>query len=107
MMPIVKKYLNYQLTKKYELAMMIQKKIWGKKLDKVMYYRHTGWLGHLKQRTARQFQEQDPTGFVEAAIKGMLPHNTLGRKQGMKLFVYAGSEHPHAAQKPEELKIKG
>lgn len=79
----------------------------GKKLDKVMYYRHTGWLGHLKQRTARQFQEQDPTGFVEAAIKGMLPHNTLGRKQGMKLFVYAGSEHPHAAQKPEELKIKG
>ena len=79
----------------------------GKKLDKVMYYRHTGYLGHLKQRTARQFQEADPTGFVEAAIKGMLPHNTLGRKQGMKLFVYAGNEHPHAAQKPETLEFKG
>ena len=79
----------------------------GKKLDRTMYYRHTGWLGHLKQRTARQFQEADPTGFVEAAIKGMLPHNTLGRKQGMKLFVYAGSEHPHAAQKPETLEFKG
>ena len=79
----------------------------GKKLDRTMYYRHTGWLGHLKQRTARQFQEADPTGFVEAAIKGMLPHNTLGRKQGMKLFVYAGSEHPHAAQKPETLEYKG
>ena len=44
---------------------------------------------------------------IRDRVKGMLPHNTLGRKQGMKLFVYAGSEHPHAAQKPEELKIKG
>jgi len=69
----------------------------GKKLDTVNYYRHSGWLGGLKVKT----------GWVEAAVKGMLPHNTLGRKQGMKLFVYAGSEHPHAAQKPEELKIKG
>ena len=58
----------------------------GNKLDKVNYYHHTGWLGGLKVKTARQFQEQDPTGFVEAAVKGMLPHNTLGRKQGMKLF---------------------
>ncbi len=79
----------------------------GKKLDTVKYYHHTGWLGGLKTKTARQFQETDPTGFVEAAVKGMLPHNTLGRKQGMKLFVYTGSEHPHAAQKPVELKIKG
>ena len=79
----------------------------GKKLDTVKYYHHTGWLGGLKVKTARQFQESNPTGFVEAAVKGMLPHNTLGRKQGMKLFVYTGSEHPHAAQKPVELKIKG
>ena len=64
-------------------------------------------LGGLKVKTARQFKETNPTGFVEAAVKGMLPHNTLGRKQGMKLFVYAGSEHPHAAQQPVELKIKG
>lgn len=79
----------------------------GKKLDTVKYYHHTGWLGGLKVKTARQFQASNPTGFVEAAVKGMLPHNTLGRKQGMKLFVYTGSEHPHAAQKPVELKIKG
>ena len=53
----------------------------GKKLDTVNYYRHSGWLGGLKVKTARQFQEQNPTGFVETAIKGMLPHNTLGRQQ--------------------------
>ena len=79
----------------------------GRKLDKQMYYHHTGFLGGLNSTTARQFRDNDPVGFVEAAVKGMLPHNTLGRKQGMKLFVYAGGEHPHAAQKPEELKIKG
>ncbi len=79
----------------------------GKKLDKKMYYHHSGWLGGLKSKTARQFLEKDPVGFVESAVKGMLPHNTLGRKQGMKLFVYAGSEHPHAAQKPETLTLKG
>lgn len=79
----------------------------GKKLDKVKYYSHSGWLGGLKVKTARTFQTKNPTGFVEAAVKGMLPHNTLGRQQGMKLFVYTGNTHPHAAQKPEELKIKG
>ena len=61
----------------------------------------------LKVKTAKQFLEQNPTGFVEAAVKGMLPHNTLGRKQGMKLFVYAGDKHPHAAQNPVEMKVKG
>lgn len=79
----------------------------GKKLDKVNYYHHTGWLGGLKVKTARQFQESDPVGFVEAAVQGMLPHNTLGRQQGKKLYVYTGSEHPHAAQKPEVLEFKG
>ncbi len=79
----------------------------GKKLENEKYYHHTGWLGGLKVKTAKEFLEKDPTGFVEHAVKGMLPHNTLGRAQGMKLFVYAGSEHPHAAQKPVELKIKG
>ena len=79
----------------------------GKKLDKVKYYSHSGWLGGLKVKTARTFQTKNPTGFVEAAVKGMLPHNTLGRQQGMKLFVYTGNSHPPAAQKPEELKIKG
>ena len=71
----------------------------GKKLENTKYYRHSGWLGGLKVKTAKQ--------FVEAAVKGMLPHNTLGRKQGMKLFVYAGDKHPHAAQNPVEMKVKG
>ena len=79
----------------------------GKKLENTNYYRHSGWLGGLKVKTAKQFLEQNPTGFVEAAVKGMLPHNTLGRKQGMKLFVYAGDKHPHAAQNPVEMKVKG
>ena len=79
----------------------------GKKLENTKYYRHSGWLGGLKVKTAKQFLEQNPTGFVEAAVKGMLTHNTLGRKQGMKLFVYAGDKHPHAAQNPVELKVKG
>ena len=51
--------------------------------------------------------QRRPERMFELAVKGMLPHNTLGRKQGMKLFVYAGAEHPHAAQKPEVLTIKG
>ena len=79
----------------------------GKKLENTKYYRHSGWLGGLKVKTAKQFLEQNPTGFVEAAVKGMLQHNTLGRKQGMKLFVYAGDKHPHAAQNPVEMKVKG
>ena len=79
----------------------------GNKLANEKYYHHTGWLGGLKVKTAKDFLEKDPTGFVEHAVKGMLPHNTLGRAQGMKLFVYAGPDHPHAAQKPEELKVKG
>jgi len=79
----------------------------GKKLDKVNYYHHSGFMGGLKSKTAREFKEKDPEGWVAAAVKGMLPHNVLGRQQAAKLFVYAGSEHPHAAQKPEVLKLKG
>ena len=60
-----------------------------------------GWLGGLKVKTARQFKEQNPTGWVEAAVKGMLPHNSLGRQMLKKLRVYAGAEHENAAQKPE------
>ncbi len=79
----------------------------GNKLDKELYYRHTGYPGGLRTKTARQFKEQDSTLWVEAAVKGMLPHNRLGKAQGMKLFVYKGSEHPHAAQKPQPMAIKG
>ena len=77
----------------------------GKKLDKVMYYRHSNYPGGLKQRTAGDFLAKEPEKLLETAIKGMLPHNSLGHKQGLKLHVYAGEDHKHAAQNPEVLDI--
>lgn len=82
-----------------------QVKLTGKKLDKKMYRWHTGYLGHLRERTARQMMDTKPEAVLEQAVKGMLPKNKLGRKMGKKLKVYAGSEHEHQAQKPEELKF--
>lgn len=77
----------------------------GNKLDQKIYYNHSGYTGGLRKRTARVMKEQYPVEMVERAIKGMLPHNRLGRQMYRKLFVYAGNEHPHAAQKPEEMKV--
>lgn len=79
----------------------------GKKLTDKIYYRHSNHPGGLKQRTALEMRTNFPTRMIELAVKGMLPKNTLGRKQGMKLHVYAGSEHPHQAQKPEVLELRG
>jgi large subunit ribosomal protein L13 len=73
----------------------------GDKLDKKMYYHHSGYPGGLKEMTYRQLMERKPVLAVEKAVKGMLPHNKLGRAQGKKLKVYVGDQHPHAAQKPE------
>jgi large subunit ribosomal protein L13 len=78
----------------------------GDKLNKKIYYDHTLYPGGLKKRTAREMKEKYPVEMVERAIKGMLPHNRLGRKMRKKLFVYAGNEHPHEAQKPEVLEIE-
>ena len=77
----------------------------GNKLDKKMYYNHSQYLGGLRERTAKVMKERYPVEMVERAVKGMLPHNRLGRQMYKKLFVYAGSEHPHAAQKPKEIKV--
>ena len=74
----------------------------GKKETDKKYYHHTGFPGGLKCASFRELMEKDPTKAIEKAIKGMLPHNTLGQEQFNKLKVYAGSEHPHAAQKPVE-----
>lgn len=74
----------------------------GKKETDKKYYHHTGFPGGLKCTSFRELMEKDPTKALEKAIKGMLPHNTLGQEQFNKLKVYAGSEHPHAAQKPVE-----
>ena len=78
----------------------------GNKLDNKIYYNHSGYTGGLRERTARVMKEQYPVEMVERAIKGMLPKGRLGRQMYKKLFVYAGSEHPHAAQKPVEMKVK-
>ena len=78
----------------------------GNKLENKMYYNHSMYTGGLRERTAKEMKEKYPVEMVERAVKGMLPHNRLGRSMYKKLFVYAGSEHPHAAQKPEVMEIK-
>jgi len=77
----------------------------GNKLDKKIYYNHSGYTGGLRERTARVMKEDYPVEMVERAIKGMLPKGRLGRQMYRKLFVYAGENHPHTAQKPTELKM--
>ena len=78
----------------------------GNKLEDKMYYNHSMYPGGLRERNAKVMKEQYPIEMVERAVKGMLPHNRLGRAMYKKLFVYTGSEHPHIAQKPEVLELK-
>jgi large subunit ribosomal protein L13 len=81
-------------------------KLTGRKREQKVYQRHTGWVGHLKTTTAGDVLEGPyPERVIEHAVRGMLPHNSLGRKLFRKLKVYAGPEHPHAAQKPEEWRL--
>lgn len=77
----------------------------GNKLDEKVYYRHSGYVGGLKERTAKEQLQRQPTKVLMSAVKGMLPKNSLGRKQLTKLKVFAGTEHAHEAQKPVELKL--
>ena len=76
----------------------------GNKLDDKIYYNHSGYTGGLRERTAREMKENYPVEMIERAVKGMLPKGRLGRAMYKKLFVYEGSEHPHVAQKPTEMK---
>ncbi len=78
----------------------------GNKLEDKKYYNHSMYPGGLRVRTAKVMKEQYPVEMVERAVRGMLPHTRLGRQMYKKLFVYAGNEHPHMAQKPEKLEIK-
>ena len=78
----------------------------GNKLENKMYYNHSMYQGGLRERTAKVMREQYPVEMMERAVKGMLPHNRLGRQMYKKLFVYAGNEHKHEAQKPEVLEVK-
>ena len=77
----------------------------GRKLDQKNYYRHSGYIGGLRETTARELKDKQPEDLVRFAVKGMLPKNKLGRKQFKKLKVYAGDQHPHEAQNPEVLEI--
>ena len=79
----------------------------GKKLEDKIYYRHTNHPGGLKEETAGKLLARRPERIMEKAIKGMLPKTKLGRQMYRNLYVYVGSEHPHAAQKPTEYKLKG
>ena len=78
----------------------------GKKLDQKMYRRHSGYIGGMKETSARVMMENTPEKAMMLAIKGMLPHTKLGRQMIKKLRVYAGSEHENVAQKPEVWEVK-
>ena len=77
----------------------------GNKWDDKKYYRHTGYMGGLKETSAKELMAKHPTDLLIFAVKGMLPKNKLGAAQLKKLKVYAGSSHPHAAQQPAALDI--
>jgi len=77
----------------------------GGKLDDKKYYRHTGYPGGLREVTLRDQLAKHPERVLIAAVKGMLPHNRLGRKMFKKLKVYAGAEHPHSAHQPKQLEL--
>ncbi|MBU0675399.1 MAG: 50S ribosomal protein L13 [Proteobacteria bacterium] len=77
----------------------------GKKMDEKKYYHHTGFMGGIKEMTAREMLEKKPEELIRKAVKGMLPKNTLGRAQLKKLKVYVGDEHPHEAQQPTTMEL--
>lgn len=78
----------------------------GKKWDHMKYYRRSRFFGSLKETSAREMREKNPSFIVEDAVRGMLPKNPLGRKIIKKLKVYAGGDHPHDAQHPEALNLQ-
>jgi large subunit ribosomal protein L13 len=77
----------------------------GQKMTQKKYYRHSGYPGGLKEVTLRDQLNKFPGRVIEAAVRGMLPHNRLGRQMFKKLKVYAGPNHPHEAQQPENLEL--
>ena len=77
----------------------------GNKWDKKIYYHHTGYVGGLKEISAKKLREKRPEDIIRLAVRRMLPKNSLGRRQLKKLKIYAGPDHPHEAQKPETLEI--
>ncbi len=77
----------------------------GRKLEQKKYYNHSGYMGGLRERTARQLMEKRPEEVIKHAVKGMLPKNSLGRSMFKKLKVYTGENHPHEAQQPQAINL--
>jgi len=84
-----------------------QVKLTGRKREDKVYQRHTGYPGSIRTVTAGKMLEEHPERVIEHAVRGMLPKNQLGRNMLRKLKIYAGAEHPHAAQQPKTLEIRG
>lgn len=80
-------------------------KVTGRKLTDKFYHHHTGYMGNLKTTSLQKLLNEHPERAIEFAVKGMLPKNTMGRKMFKKLHVFAGAEHPHAAQQPKALEL--
>ena len=80
-------------------------KVTGKKLEQKIYYNHSDYVGGMKETTLKEMLQKKPEYVIRHAVKGMLPKGPLGREMMTKLHVYAGAEHPHAAQKPEVLEV--
>ena len=78
-------------------------KVTGKKMDQKIYYRHSDYVGGMKETTLKEMMNKKPEDVITLAVKGMLPKGPLGRQMLKKLHVYAGAEHKHEAQKPESL----
>ena len=78
----------------------------GNKLEQKIYYRSSQQPGNLKKADAKTLLQKNPERIIEEAVTGMLPHNTLGKAQGLKLHVYRGDSHPHAAQNPQPLNLE-
>ncbi|MEM9461837.1 MAG: 50S ribosomal protein L13 [Myxococcota bacterium] len=81
-------------------------KLTGRKLDQKEYHRFTGYIGNMKQATARELLAKKPEELIKQAVKRMLPRNSLGRSTFKKLKVYAGTEHPHSAQSPKTFELR-
>ncbi|MGO3605489.1 MAG: 50S ribosomal protein L13 [Pseudolactococcus laudensis] len=101
-------YTQYTDTGDFVIVVNAEKvKLTGKKASDKIYYKHSMYPGGLKSITAGELREKNAVRLIETSVKGMLPHNTLGRAQGMKLKVFVGAEHTHQAQNPEVLDITG
>ena len=99
-------YTPHEDTGDYVIIVNAEKiKVTGKKLDQKIYYHHSDYVGGMKETTLREMLDKHPERVIELAVKGMLPKGPLGRQMIKKLFVYAGPEHKHQAQKPEALSL--